>query len=105
MGYQRRVHGTHPIFESDFDCLTDCKLTKLANMDMMEQVIDPARVYMKDAIRFVRRPTKPDHKEFKKIAFATAIGFFIMGFIGYFVKLIHIPINATFPIVNSDEDL
>ena len=29
----------------------DCKLTKLANMDMMEQVIDPARVYMKDAIR------------------------------------------------------
>merc|ERR1711924_302643 len=21
--YQRRVHGTHPIFESDFDCLTD----------------------------------------------------------------------------------
>ena len=31
--------------------------------------------------------------EFQKIALATAIGFFIMGFIGYFVKLIHIPIN------------
>merc|ERR1712227_615241 len=31
MGYQRRVHGTHPIFESDFDCLTDVcfVLTKL----------------------------------------------------------------------------
>ncbi|KAF8370601.1 hypothetical protein PRIPAC_77030 [Pristionchus pacificus] len=28
-----------------------------------------------------------------KIAFATAIGFAIMGFIGFFVKLIHIPIN------------
>merc|ERR1712242_398550 len=25
MGYQRRVHGTHPIFESDFDCLTEMK--------------------------------------------------------------------------------
>jgi len=33
-------------------------------------------------------------REFKKkIAFATVIGFFIMGFIGFFVKLIHIPIN------------
>ena len=24
---------------------------------------------------------------------ATAVGFFMMGFIGFFVKLIHIPIN------------
>jgi len=31
--------------------------------------------------------------EFQKIAMATAIGFCIMGFIGFFVKLIHIPIN------------
>ncbi len=31
--------------------------------------------------------------EFMKIAIATAIGFMIMGFIGFFVKLIHIPIN------------
>ena len=31
--------------------------------------------------------------EFQKIAIATAIGFAIMGFIGFFVKLIHIPIN------------
>ena len=38
------------------------------------------------SIRFVR-------KEFQKIAIATAIGFAIMGFIGFFVKLIHIPIN------------
>ncbi|GFV35109.1 hypothetical protein TNCV_1853261 [Trichonephila clavipes] len=35
----------------------------------------------------------PDRKEFQKIAMATAIGFAIMGFIGFFVKLIHIPIN------------
>lgn len=31
--------------------------------------------------------------EFQKIAVATAIGFAIMGFIGFFVRLIHIPIN------------
>jgi len=28
-----------------------------------------------------------------KIAQATSVGFFIMGFIGFFVKLIFIPIN------------
>jgi protein transport protein SEC61 subunit gamma-like protein len=27
------------------------------------------------------------------MAFATTVGFLIMGFIGFFVKLIHIPIN------------
>ena len=43
--------------------------------------------------RLVKRCTKPDRKEFQKIAIATAIGFGIMGFIGFFVKLIHIPIN------------
>lgn len=31
--------------------------------------------------------------EFTKIALATACGFALMGFIGFFVKLIHIPIN------------
>jgi preprotein translocase subunit Sss1 len=31
--------------------------------------------------------------EFKKIAIATGVGFLLMGFIGFFVKLIHIPIN------------
>merc|ERR1711990_613858 len=29
MGYQRRVHGTHPIFESDFDCLTEMRFTRV----------------------------------------------------------------------------
>jgi hypothetical protein len=31
--------------------------------------------------------------EFLKTAAATLVGFGIMGFIGFFVKLIHIPIN------------
>ena len=43
------------------------------------------------------RQAYPDSRvscvEFQKIAMATAIGFAIMGFIGFFVKLIHIPIN------------
>ena len=43
--------------------------------------------------RLLQRCTKPDSKEFKKISFACAIGFAIMGFIGYIVKLVFIPIN------------
>jgi len=31
--------------------------------------------------------------EFKKIALATAVGFLVMGFLGFAVKLVHIPIN------------
>jgi protein transport protein SEC61 subunit gamma-like protein len=62
-------------------------------MDQVMAYIDPAKQFAKDSIRLVKRCTKPDRKEFQKIAMATAIGFAIMGFIGFFVKLIHIPIN------------
>ncbi|XP_021033290.1 protein transport protein Sec61 subunit gamma isoform X1 [Mus caroli] len=63
------------------------------NMDQVMQFVEPSRQFVKDSIRLVKRCTKPDRKEFQKIAMATAIGFAIMGFIGFFVKLIHIPIN------------
>mgnify|MGYP000017624405 CR=1 FL=1 len=56
-------------------------------------LLEPAHKFAKNSYRLLRRCTKPDRKEFKKIAMATAIGFAIMGFIGFFVKLIHIPIN------------
>ena len=59
----------------------------------VESLVDPLRLFAKDSYRLVKRCTKPDRKEFQKIAMATAIGFAIMGFIGFFVKLIHIPIN------------
>lgn len=62
-------------------------------MDQLSLFIEPAREFTKDSIRLVKRCTKPDKREFQKIALATAIGFAIMGFIGFFVKLIHIPIN------------
>merc|ERR1711924_508586 len=49
--------------------------------------------FSKDSRRLIQKCTKPDAKEFKKIAVACAIGFAIMGFIGYTVKLVFIPIN------------
>jgi len=62
-------------------------------MDQITQAVEPLKQFGKDSIRLVKRCTKPDRKEFQKIAIATAIGFALMGFIGFFVKLIHIPIN------------
>lgn len=41
----------------------------------------------------VRKCAKPDKNEFTKIAMATGMGFLVMGFIGFFVKLMFIPIN------------
>ncbi|VCW97001.1 unnamed protein product [Gulo gulo] len=55
--------------------------------------IEPSQQFEKDSICPVKRCTKPGRKEFQKIAMATAIGFAMMGFIGLFVKLIHIAIN------------
>jgi len=62
-------------------------------MDQLQSIIDPSKQFIKDSLRLVKRCTKPDRKEYQKIALATAVGFAIMGFIGFFVKLIHIPIN------------
>ncbi|KAL7426586.1 hypothetical protein ACHAXH_000821 [Discostella pseudostelligera] len=58
-----------------------------------EVLIEPLRQFVKDSIHLVKKCTKPDRKEFTAIARATGIGFLIMGFIGFFVKLVHIPIN------------
>ena len=49
--------------------------------------------HTQDSIHLVKKCTKPDRKEFARIASATMIVFLIMGFVGFFVKLVHIPIN------------
>ena len=58
-----------------------------------EVMVEPLKQFAKDSMHLVKKCTKPDRKEFISIARATGIGFLIMGFIGFFVKLIHIPIN------------
>ncbi|TVU18900.1 hypothetical protein EJB05_35018 [Eragrostis curvula] len=62
-------------------------------MDAVDSVVDPLREFAKDSVRLVKRCHKPDRKEFTKVATRTAIGFVVMGFVGFFVKLIFIPIN------------
>jgi len=60
---------------------------------LQENVIIPLQKFARDATQLVLKCTKPDQKEFLAVARATSGGFLIMGFIGFFVKLIHIPIN------------
>jgi len=57
------------------------------------EAASPIRDFVKDSVRLINRCTKPDRKEFLKISTATAIGFAVMGVIGFVVRLIHIPIN------------
>jgi len=58
-----------------------------------QSAILPAKRFAADSYRLIKRCTKPDAKEFKKIAIATTVGFLVMGFLGFLVKLVHIPIN------------
>lgn len=62
-------------------------------MEAVDYVVRPVQNFAKDSIRLVKRCHKPDRKEFTKVALRTALGFVVMGFIGFFVKLIFIPIN------------
>ncbi|GLC37084.1 hypothetical protein PLESTF_001605700 [Pleodorina starrii] len=62
-------------------------------MDVGEVVYKPLKEFAKGSARLVKRCTKPDRKEFMKVCSRTAVGFIVMGFIGFFVKLLFIPIN------------
>lgn len=61
--------------------------------EKMKEFIEIPQEFVKDGQQFLTRCTKPSYKEFIQICKAVAVGFAVMGFIGYFVKLIHIPIN------------
>jgi protein transport protein SEC61 subunit gamma-like protein len=64
-----------------------------ATMEVADVVAKPMRDFAKDSVRLVKKCTKPDAREFWKIASRTATGFVVMGFVGFFVKLIFVPIN------------
>ncbi|KAJ9660980.1 hypothetical protein H2201_006708 [Coniosporium apollinis] len=62
-------------------------------MDQIKHLADQPKEFLKEGTQFLNRCQKPDRREFIKISQAVAMGFIIMGTIGYFVKLIHIPVN------------
>ncbi|KAI9339961.1 hypothetical protein BDR26DRAFT_861890 [Obelidium mucronatum] len=62
-------------------------------METLTEIIDGPKQFIKDSINLINKCTKPTQTEFFQMAGAIGMGFVIMGFIGFFVKLIHIPIN------------
>ncbi|PWN89993.1 secE/sec61-gamma protein [Acaromyces ingoldii] len=61
--------------------------------DTLREIAELPQTFVREGTQFMNRCTKPDKKEFLQICRAVGMGFVVMGFIGYFVKLIHIPIN------------
>ncbi|KAK9896933.1 protein transporter Sec61 subunit gamma [Cystobasidium minutum MCA 4210] len=61
-------------------------------MDSVKELVETPQRFVKEGNQFLARCTKPDKKEYLAICQAVAIGFAVMGFLGYFVKLIHIPV-------------
>ncbi|KAL2262280.1 hypothetical protein VTK26DRAFT_1872 [Humicola hyalothermophila] len=61
--------------------------------DQVQEILDVPREFIKDGVQFINRAQKPDRREFIKISQAVGVGFLIMGAVGYFVKLIHVPLN------------
>ncbi|KAL2118305.1 hypothetical protein VTJ04DRAFT_7965 [Mycothermus thermophilus] len=61
--------------------------------DQIQEILDVPREFLKDGIQFIHRAQKPDRREFIKICQAVGVGFLVMGAVGYFVKLIHVPLN------------
>ena len=59
----------------------------------IEGAVEGVKGFVGESRRFLEVCEKPDVVEFKKIATSCAIGFAIMGGIGYVVKLLFIPIN------------
>ena len=58
-----------------------------------QPLANQVKKFAKDSWNFLENCKKPDYAEYMKILQACVIGFFIMGAIGYFIKLVFIPIN------------
>ncbi|KAK4193122.1 hypothetical protein QBC35DRAFT_164919 [Podospora australis] len=61
--------------------------------DQVQEILDVPREFLRDGVQFINKAQKPDRREFLKISQAVGVGFLIMGAVGYFVKLIHVPLN------------
>ena len=62
---------------------------EVEQVNIAQQVQD----FVKNSYNFYVKCKKPDRAEYMKILQACIMGFFVMGLIGYFIKLVFIPIN------------
>ena len=63
-------------------------------MDLLDEIaIAPLTTFAKNSKMLVQKCTKPNYKEFTKTGLSTLVGFGILGAVGYFIKIVFIPIN------------
>ncbi|KEG13647.1 protein transport protein Sec61 gamma subunit [Trypanosoma grayi] len=63
-------------------------------MDFLDEtVIYPVTAFARNSRMLVRKCQKPNQSEFTTASMATLMGFVTMGLLGFFVKVIFIPIN------------
>eukprot|EP00347_Sterkiella_histriomuscorum_P012011 403370232 len=58
-----------------------------------KNVVNQLQDFANDSVIFFNKCAKPDRNEYMKILQACAMGFLVIGFIGYIIKLVFIPIN------------
>ena len=68
-------------------------MTQKKGQKQEQSIGEQAQRFIKDSMNFIEKCKKPDKAEYMKILQACVIGFLIMGAIGYFIKLVFIPIN------------
>lgn len=63
-------------------------------MEAVDLVYAPAKKFVDDCTRVLKRCTLPNMKTIKKTAIATGVGFAVLGTVGFVFKLISQPINS-----------
>ncbi|KAF2675538.1 protein transporter Sec61 subunit gamma [Microthyrium microscopicum] len=61
--------------------------------DQLKEFAEIPREFLKEGTQFMNRCQKPNKREFIKLCQAVGLGFVVMGAIGYFIRIIHIPVN------------
>ncbi|EGD78917.1 transporter Sec61 subunit gamma [Salpingoeca rosetta] len=62
-------------------------------MDEVERFVQPLISFAKSSITFFNNCQRPNSAEYQLTALMAVFGLLVLGFLGFFVKLIHIPIN------------
>lgn len=60
----------------------------------LDIVSGSAREFARDSTRLLRRCTKPDRAEFKRVATRVGLGALCAGAVGFWVKLLFVPIRT-----------
>ncbi len=85
VGYLQENRTTHQ------NVLRPAEIITVGMSEQVKTMLEVPREFMREGTLFINRCTKPDRREFIKISQAVGVGFLVMGFIGYIIKLSKAP--------------